>query len=89
MVTDYMHCVLLGVAKTLLNTWLDYKHRSKEFHIGRQVWYDIPKSVLVIWVHPLKYVRKLFTNKANIFVPICRLCLHKYFIVNNYYVVLS
>ena len=37
MVTDYMHCVLLGVAKTLLYTWLDHKHCTKDFYIGRQV----------------------------------------------------
>lgn len=37
MVTDYLHCVLLGVTKTLLNSWLDPKNSSFDFYIGREV----------------------------------------------------
>ena len=33
MVTDYLHCVLLGVTKTLLNSWLDPKNSSFDFYI--------------------------------------------------------
>ena len=33
MVTDYLHCVLLGVSKTLLTMWLDPKNDNQEFYI--------------------------------------------------------
>ena len=33
---DYLHCVLLGVTKTLLNSWLDPKN-SFDFYIGKEV----------------------------------------------------
>ena len=36
MVTDYLHCVLLGVSKTLLSIWLDPKNDSKEFYIAKK-----------------------------------------------------
>lgn len=36
MVTDYLHCVLLGVSKTLLSIWLDPKNDNKEFYIGKK-----------------------------------------------------
>ena len=37
MVMDYLHCVLLGVTKTLLNSWLDPKNSSFDFYIGKEV----------------------------------------------------
>lgn len=37
MVTDYLHCVLLGVSKTLLTMWLDSNNDQKEFYIGNKV----------------------------------------------------
>ena len=37
MVTDYLHCVLLGVSKTLLTLWLDSSNADKEFYIGNKV----------------------------------------------------
>ena len=37
MVTDYFHCVLLGISKTLLTLWLDSSNDQKEFYIGRKV----------------------------------------------------
>ncbi len=36
-VVDYLHCVLLGVVKTLLNIWLDTSHRAQEYYIGNKV----------------------------------------------------
>ena len=38
-VTDYLHCVLLGVAKALLKMWLDLKCSAHEFCIGKQVYF--------------------------------------------------
>ncbi len=32
---DYMHCVLEGVTKWLLNTWFDSKRHSEPFYLGR------------------------------------------------------
>lgn len=32
---DYMHCVLLGAVKKLLNLWLDSKHHLKPFHVSK------------------------------------------------------
>ena len=37
MVTDYMHCVLLGVTKTLLKLWMDTGNCEKGFYIGKEV----------------------------------------------------
>lgn len=37
MVTDYLHCVMLGVTKALLNSWLDPKNSSFGFYIGKEV----------------------------------------------------
>jgi len=38
MVTDYMHCVLLGVTKTLLKLWMDTGNCEKGFYIGKEVY---------------------------------------------------
>ena len=37
MVTDYMHNVMLGVAKALMVFWFDPMYRGKPFSIIRQV----------------------------------------------------
>lgn len=39
MVIDYMHCVLLGVTKALLQRWVDPGNRGMSFFIGDQVDY--------------------------------------------------
>lgn len=36
-VTDYMHCILLGVTKYFLNLWLDGSNKGKPYYIGNQV----------------------------------------------------
>lgn len=33
---DYMHCVLLGVMKKLLNLWMDSSNHSKDFYINKK-----------------------------------------------------
>ena len=38
-VIDYLHCVLLGVTKTLPKMWLDPKYSTHEFYIGKQVYF--------------------------------------------------
>ena len=37
MVVDYLHCVLLGVTKMLMEYWFNKTHRSKPYHIGKKV----------------------------------------------------
>ena len=37
MPNDYMHCVLEGVVKSLLNAWTDSKHSSEAFSIRRYI----------------------------------------------------
>jgi len=32
---DYMHCVLEGVTKWILNAWFDSKHHSEPYYLGR------------------------------------------------------
>ena len=39
-VTDYLHCVLLGVTKLLLNYWFDRSNRRKKCYIGNKVTVD-------------------------------------------------
>ena len=34
---DYMHCVLLGVMKSLLSLWFGSEHHRSDFYIGRSV----------------------------------------------------
>ena len=34
---DYMHCVLLGVVKSLLSLWFGSEHHRNVFYIGRSV----------------------------------------------------
>ena len=36
-VADYMHCVIIGVVKQLLNLWFERKHRNSPFYIGNRV----------------------------------------------------
>lgn len=36
-VPDYMHCVLLGVTKTITNAWFDPSNNEKAWYIGTQV----------------------------------------------------
>ena len=36
-VTDYLHCVLLGVSKMLLKLWLQAANHSKPFYVGNKV----------------------------------------------------
>ena len=42
-VIDDLHCLFLGVTKTLPFLWFDAKYRSYDFHIGPMV---IPYSIL-------------------------------------------
>lgn len=42
-VTDYLHCILLGVTKMLTEFWFDTAHRRKPFHIGSKVLHSITK----------------------------------------------
>ena len=35
--TDYLHCLLLGVSKTLIEFWFDKKNRRERFYIGKKV----------------------------------------------------
>lgn len=37
MVTDYMHCVLLGVCRQLVNLWMDSRNYSEPWYIGTHV----------------------------------------------------
>ena len=34
---DYMHCVLLGVSKMLINLWFNSRNKSKLYYIGHHV----------------------------------------------------
>lgn len=34
---DYMHCVLLGVSRSILHLWIDSKHHDELWYIGNQV----------------------------------------------------
>lgn len=36
-VPDYMHCVLLGVTKSLMHTWFAAKEHGKEYYIGNKL----------------------------------------------------
>jgi len=36
-VTDYLHCVLLGVTKSLIELWFGQPNRGKDFYIGNKV----------------------------------------------------
>lgn len=53
MVTDYMHCVLLGVTKTLLKLWMDTGNCEKGFYIGRR--YTFAKNLIVSSLRVLKH----------------------------------
>ena len=34
---DYMHCVLLGLTRTLCGLWLDSENHSEQYYLGRQI----------------------------------------------------
>jgi len=34
---DYMHCVLLGVTRTLCGLWLDSENHAERYYVGRQI----------------------------------------------------
>ena len=36
-VTDYLHCVLLGVTKMLLHYWFDSSSSNKDYYVGDKV----------------------------------------------------
>lgn len=44
---DYMHCVLLGVTRTLTSLWFDSDHHTEPYYIGRKI-SDIDKRLLSI-----------------------------------------
>ena len=39
MVCDYMHCVMLGVTKMLMELWFQAKHRQRPFSIRNKVFF--------------------------------------------------
>ena len=51
-VIDCMHCVLLGVTKTLIHRWIDAESRGMPYYIGDEVHSDYnfkcPRS---LWMH--------------------------------------
>jgi hypothetical protein len=34
---DWMHCVLLGVSKYMMNLWFGHANKNRNFHIGENV----------------------------------------------------
>lgn len=42
---DYMHCVLEGVTKWLMNAWFDSKHHAEVYYLGRHV-HQIDKALI-------------------------------------------
>ena len=48
-VTDYLHCVLLGVTKSLIESWFGQPNRGKDFYIGNKVTFYVP------FPHPFPY----------------------------------
>lgn len=49
---DYLHCILLGVMKTLLNLWLDSKHSRTPFYIKKNL-----KKLLINRILSIKPLR--------------------------------
>ena len=37
-VVDYLHCVLLGVVKMMMEFWFQKNHRGKPHYIGKKVY---------------------------------------------------
>ncbi|KAJ8050043.1 hypothetical protein HOLleu_03078 [Holothuria leucospilota] len=46
-VTDYMHCVLLGVVRSMLNLWVDSSYHQSPWYIGTRV-RDIDQRLLSV-----------------------------------------
>lgn len=87
---DYMHCVLLGVTRKLLNYWLASSNWEKDFYIGPK-----PRDILnrrILSIQPPSNIKRLprsidyfNTYKANelrslllYHLPVCLPGLHKY-----------
>ena len=49
-VIDDLHCLYLGVTKTLLSLWFDDKYKSQVYHIGTKV--HVSSRLSLIWMGP-------------------------------------
>lgn len=58
-VTDHLHCVLLGVTKSLIESWFGKSNHGKDFYIGKMV---LCVAVLVYSMHKL-FSLSVFTLK--------------------------
>lgn len=58
-VTDYLYCVLLGVTKSLIESWFGKSNHGKDFYIGKMV---LCVAVLVYSTHKF-FSLSVFTLK--------------------------
>ena len=63
--TDYLHCVLLGVTKMLIEYWFQ-KNSRKAFYIGRKVQHELHIYVVLYLVlrSAVECLAQLHTNTA-------------------------